>query len=243
MNGPSLHNPNRDRWAVALAIVYPSFLTWVYFVLLARHPAIVQQVTYSLGKAIQFGFPVLWVFALQRRRMNWTECRLTGAGQGIAFGVVVLIAMLALYHGYLKPRGILDSASSAVRDKVVGFDVDSPAKFVALGLFYSLGHSFLEEYYWRWFVFGELRRLVRLSVALFGSSAAFTAHHVIVVGYYFGPFTMATCLFSLAVAVGGVVWAWLYHRYGSLLGIWLSHLVVDAAIFIVGYDMVRSLLA
>ena len=30
------------------------------------------------------------------------------------------------------------------------------------------------------------------------------------------------------------MWAWLYHRSGSLLGPWLGHALVDAAIF-VGY--------
>ena len=49
----------------------------------------------------------------------------------------------------------------------------------------------------------------------------------------------ATWLFSVCVAVGGAMWAWLYERTGSLLGPWLSHLLVDAAIFAIGYDLVR----
>jgi len=40
--------------------------------------------------------------------------------------------------------------------------------------------------------------------------------------------------------VGGTVWAWAYHRSGSLVGPWLSHAAIDAAIFLVGYDMVSS---
>jgi membrane protease YdiL (CAAX protease family) len=45
---------------------------------------------------------------------------------------------------------------------------------------------------------------------------------------------------SLGVAVGGAVWARLYDRSGSLLGPWLSHLLVDAAIFFVGYELLAA---
>ena len=30
----------------------------------------------------------------------------------------------------------------------------------------------------------------------------------------------------------GAAWAWIYHRSGSLLGPWLSHLLIDAGIFV-----------
>jgi membrane protease YdiL (CAAX protease family) len=46
---------------------------------------------------------------------------------------------------------------------------------------------------------------------------------------------------SASVAVGGALWAWLYRRSGSLLGPWLSHMLVDAALMAAGWDMVRSL--
>jgi membrane protease YdiL (CAAX protease family) len=68
------------------------------------------------------------------------------------------------------------------------------------------------------------------------------AHHVLVLGKYFGFDSPATWLFSSCVAVGGAVWAWLYNRTGSLLGPWLSHLLVDAAIFAIGFDLVRGAL-
>jgi membrane protease YdiL (CAAX protease family) len=37
--------------------------------------------------------------------------------------------------------------------------------------------------------------------------------------------------------VGGMVWAWLYWRTGSIYAPWLSHLLIDAAIFTAGYDL------
>ena len=65
------------------------------------------------------------------------------------------------------------------------------------------------------------------------------AHHVLVLATFFGWTSPATYLFSLAIAVGAAVWAWLYARTDSIYGPWLSHLLVDAGIFLIGYDMVR----
>jgi hypothetical protein len=36
------------------------------------------------------------------------------------------------------------------------------------------------------------------------------------------------------------VWAWLYERTQSVWAPWLSHLVVDAAIYVIGYDLLRG---
>ena len=81
---------------------------------------------------------------------------------------------------------------------------------------------------------------MRLWPAILLSSVAFVGHHIIILAAYFGWTSPATVLFSACVGVGGAAWAWLYSRSGSLLGPWLSHLLVDAAIFIIGYDLVRS---
>jgi membrane protease YdiL (CAAX protease family) len=77
-------------------------------------------------------------------------------------------------------------------------------------------------------------------MAIVLSSLGFMAHHVFILGTYFGYGSLPTVAFSLAIALGGGVWAWIYHRSDSLYGPWLSHLFVDVAIFVVGYDMVGS---
>lgn len=227
-----------DRWAVLFALVLPTLVTLVYFVWAEGFSPSVQQGTYAVGKVVQFVFPLAWVVLAQRRRPRLARPTLAGLAQGIGFGLLVLAAMLALYHAYLKPSGLLDPAASEMRAKVLGMGIATVAQYVALGAFYSLLHSLLEEYYWRWFVFGQLRRFAPLAPAVLISSLGFMAHHVVVLAGYFGWTSPATWLFSLAVAVGGAVWAGLYERHQALWGVWASHLLVDAGIFIVGYDLV-----
>ena len=70
LHGWYLPHPN-PRAAVLFALAFPALLTWVYFVALAQSAAAVQQAAYALGKVVQFGFPLVWVLAVQRRRLHW----------------------------------------------------------------------------------------------------------------------------------------------------------------------------
>jgi len=240
MNSPPEPPPRKsDVCAVVFALVFPTVVTWVYFVWLKEADPSLQKTAYGIGKALQFAFPVVWVLAVQRERLRIQWPSLRGVPTGLGFGAVIFAATVVLYHAWMGPAGLFEAAGAEIYQKVRGFSVDSFWPYFALGAFYSIGHSFLEEYYWRWFVFGQLRRLMPLSGAILVSSVGFMAHHVLVLGTYFGYSSPATWLFSAAVAVGGAVWAWLYHRSGSLYSVWLSHLLVDAAIFTVGYDLVR----
>jgi membrane protease YdiL (CAAX protease family) len=162
------------------------------------------------------------------------------AERGGLFGTVVALAMIAIYRLVLADFALFGEAASAVRAKVQSFGAGTPASFVVLAVFYSAIHSLLEEYYWRWFVFGQLARGCQLPAAIAVSSISFAAHHVLVVGHYFTWLSIWTWLFTLAVIVGGAFWAWLYHAGRSLAAPWLSHALIDAAIFAVGYHMIAA---
>jgi membrane protease YdiL (CAAX protease family) len=231
-----------DAWALLFALTFPTLSVLIYFVLLPGADAskAVQQAAYVAGKVLQFGFPLFWVLAIQRRRLRFPKPVAKGLVEGLLFGLFVFAAILALYFGWLGPGGHLEEARKPISDRLSAYGLTSVPTYVLFALFVSLAHSFLEEYYWRWFTFGELRRLMPVWVAIAVSSLGFMGHHVFILGTYFGYGSLPTVVFSLAVALGGGVWAWIYHRSGSLYGPWLSHLFVDAAIFVVGYDMVGS---
>lgn len=228
-----------DQAVIAVALVLPTLVTWLYFEAAADHP-VLTQVAFGVGKTIQFVLPLVWVVLVQRQRLRLTSPRRDGLAIGLAFGLAVGAAMLVLYYFVLGPRGFFSGPAEEVRQKVAEFGVTTVGSFALMGLFYSLVHSLLEEYYWRWFVFGQLRRGLSLPPAIAISSIAFTAHHVIVLARYFGWDSPATWLFVAGIAIGGAVWAWLYDHSKSLYGPWLSHLIVDAAIFWIGYDLVRE---
>lgn len=221
--------------AVVFALVYPALFTWIYFLRMDGRSAAVQQVVYIVGKTIQFGFPAVWLLLAERRRVRWKPPTRSAIAWGLTSGLLIGGAALAIYFGWLRSSEPFVAMAAVVREKLFGMGLTSPAAIIAMSLFYSLIHSLLEEYYWRWFVFGRLREMIRAKGAIAISSLGFMAHHVILVFTYL-PWPWAL-LASVAVAIGGALWAWRYDRDGSLWAPWISHLLVDAAIFTIGFQM------
>ncbi|MEQ8210569.1 MAG: CPBP family intramembrane glutamic endopeptidase [Lacipirellulaceae bacterium] len=246
-SNPSASHRRADLIALAVAMVLPTAITWAYFFQAETFSAGVQQSVFSTVKTLQFVFPVGWVYLVQKRRRRAAlesnePQQSSGLLQGMAFGVAVAVAGGALYWFVLKDAAFFASAGDEIRAKVKGYGIDAPWKYAILGAFYTICHSFLEEYYWRWFVFRQLKAFVSTNAAILISALGFMAHHVLVLGKFFGFGHWSTWVFSLAVAAGGIAWAWLYEQSGSLKGPWLSHAVVDAGIFAIGYHLVADLI-
>lgn len=238
-DSPETNQPTRgEAWLLAFACLLPTAVTFVYFRLAEDWPAVTQQLIYGGGKLLQFVLPVVWLGWVRREKLGFVRLTTRGLALGVGFGLLIATVMWFGYSLVLSQVDFFQSAKQAVLDKVDGIGIASPVVFIGVGIFYALCHSLLEEYYWRWFVFRSLKRLVRLPWAIAISSLGFMAHHILVLDRYFHDTPLITALFSISVAVGGAVWAWLYHRTGSLFAPWMSHLIVDAAIFVVGYAMI-----
>jgi len=236
---------SRDIVALVFASVTPTFLAWLGFVYLANETDRGQSLlatVYAAGKILQFGFPYLYVWLFEPAQLRTMSFARRGVMLGVAFGLLVDAAMAILYVAVLRGSSTIADTPAKIFGKLEEFHLATPAGYLAIGLFLCVIHSLLEEYYWRWFVFGWLRRVMPLAAAIALSSLAFMAHHVVILYVYFPDrFWLLAFPFSLGVAVGGAIWAWLYQRTGSLLAPWVSHVVVDAAILLIGFDMLRGL--
>lgn len=229
---------------VTIGLLLPAAVTWGHFVGAEELPAGGRQAAYVVMQVIQFGFPVTWLLWVERERTGFGWPRWGGGLRlGLVSGVAVAVATWLLYDELLRGTPLFSTAVGRMRDRLLGFGLDNAWRYAVFGLFYCLVHSALEEYYWRWYVFGQLRRLVARWPAIWISAFGFMLHHVVLVGTLFGWRPGVTIVLSLSVPVAGAFWAWLYDRTGSLLGPWLSHLLVDVGIILVGYDIVRTLLA
>jgi membrane protease YdiL (CAAX protease family) len=157
---------------------------------------------------------------------------------GLAFGLLVAAGAIALYYVFLRDTSLFRESPGRIRAKLDEFGLNSPVGIALFAILVTVPHSLLEEYYWRWFVFGQLERLISLPSAIALSSLAFGLFHIFPLNAYLpGHFFDAVLPFTLCVAAGGAVWAWLYHRTASVYAPWLSHLLVDASLFVVGFDL------
>jgi len=231
---------------ILLAMFIPTVSAYLYFDLLANSAPIAQKGAYGIGKIAQFG---IFIVAL----VLWRQPPSASAGVpetpfvvsrwswlaiGAASGVVIGVAIVAGYLVILKPMGIMDSAKLVAIEKMRSFGADSPLLLIAIAVFYAVLHSGFEEYYWRGLVFGGLKLYCRTGTAMLISSLAFMSHHIIILAKFFGYSSIATYLMSLAVAIGGLIWAMLFQQSRSFVPGWISHAIVDAAIFVVGFLLV-----
>ncbi len=231
---------------IILGMAIPTLITWLYFDLLASASAIAQKAAYAGGKLSQVGILLvaIWIWRQMAKpspNSNPLANNLTLKAWvvfGILSGLVIGFTAICVFYWVLVPLGVMEPAKIAASEKLQSMGVNSPAILIGIALFYAFLHSGFEELYWRGFVFRGLAEHLAVTPAICLSSLAFMSHHVLVLAKFFGYGSIMTYLLALSVAIGGAIWGALYHRCGSLIPGWISHALVDAAIFIVGYQLV-----
>lgn len=192
-----------------------------------------RRIVYFGSKIVVNAIPLIWVFGVERRPFRFPRPTRSALVPGIATGVLVGGLLVALYYtvfaGRLNVEGLLAKAGA----------YGALDHFFLFALFLCVGNSGLEEYYWRWFVFGRLRRMTGVSPAVLLSALGFTLHHIVVLSAYF-PDVGLVILFNAGVFAGGCVWAMVYKRCDSIYGPWISHFLVDAGIMVIAYDLLFS---
>jgi len=228
------------RWVVLIpAMSLPLFASLFYFVILSGSP--IGQAVYTITKAFTVAFPViafLWILKERHRfapkiKENW-QVHMKSLPLGIAIGLAIMAVMGLLM---LTPIwGGVQEGGPAIRTKVENLGIFKC--YILFAIFVSFIHSFIEEYYWRWFVYGQLRELVKPWMAHTLAAISFAAHHIVVTTQFFSP--GLGVLFGVLVGVGGLFWSLLYQRQKTLAGAWVSHMIVDIGVLAVGYYLMMT---
>lgn len=165
------------------------------------------------------------------------------SGKDLALGIglgLVMFSLLALTYHQLQGFSFIPDVAVLIRNKLDAFHANTPLKYFFLAVFISVIHSFLEEYYWRWYVYNELRTKLNVVTASILASLAFTGHHVIVIKAYLPESIVGWGIyfFPAFVFVAGLFWSLIYEKWKNLWIPWISHLFADVAILWIGYQMV-----
>ncbi len=235
---------------LGVGMILPTLLVCFYFLATVGWSPGWQQTAVGLSKLLQFSLPVLWWFGFQRKRGKLFHYSLPlgkqaapsgslatwrGIGEGLLFGFVVFAVILVAFWSWFSDAELARSAGENIHRFLARSGITSFEQYVLVAAGYSLLHAGLEEIYWRWFIFGGLLGFLGGGSALVLAAVTFTAHHVVILGVYLGWGSWHQVICSFGVFLGGAYWCWLFLRSNSLVGPWLSHVVVDVAIFAVGY--------
>ena len=226
-----------EPFILIIAAFYPALLAFCYFIYLAGTEGVLQKAAYGVGKTVQFALPVIWVGFVCHESWRLRRFSARGLPEALVFAALVFAAMLGIYYGALRHNVLASDSSAAqiITDRLSRFHLNHPIPFFWAGAFYAIIHSGLEEYYWRWFLYGRLAKNMPWIWAMLLSSIGFTFHHILVLGIYFGFMHWLTWLASFGVGVGGAYWCWSYRRFDTIWPAWISHGIIDVAIFVIGY--------
>lgn len=222
-------------WAVLFpAMLVPLAASVFYFVLFSEYAF--ARVIYAGTKLFTVVWPLLAVLLVLKTgfpKLNLTDSRHWKAlPLGLLSGAAIVAAMFA---AMASPVGDVVTASAAdIRKKAEELGILD--HYWTFAIFLSVLHSLIEEYYWRWFVFGRLRLATGKCAAHLLAGAAFASHHVIVATQFF-PVGWGV-LFGALVGAGGIIWSLMLARQKTLAGIWLSHMLVDLGIMAIGHKLI-----
>lgn len=105
--------------------------------------------------------------------------------------------------------------------------------FVFVAIYISFANSLLEEFFFRGFIFMNLRRLASRKSAYLVSSLAFAMYHVAMMSGWFSIWLFFLLLAALIVA--GIIFDWLNEKQQNIYTSWFVHMFANFAINTVGF--------
>ena len=105
--------------------------------------------------------------------------------------------------------------------------------FLYVSLYISFINSFLEEFFFRGFVFTNLKQLTGRKLAYIFSAAAFSLYHVAMMIGWFSPALFL--LVMMGLVIGDMIFNWLNEKLDTIYCSWLTHMFANFAINTIGF--------
>ena len=150
----------------------------------------------------------------------------------IALGVGIYVVILGGYFlvspffDFSKIAGALTTNAGVTKEN-----------FLYVSLYISFANSFLEEFFFRGFVFTNLKRLSCRKLAYIFSATAFSLYHVAMMIGWFSPVLFV--LVMVGLAAGGVIFNWLNEKLDTIYCSWLTHMFANFAINTIGFMLLK----
>lgn len=219
-------------WIALLpALTLPFIASLFYFVFFSEYYFAI--IIYIATKVFTVIWPLIAIFLIFRdpfpKIQLLSKENKKAILSGIFSGLLIVALMFVLMQTTEGDTVIAGSANIQMKARNLGI----LEHYWLFAIFLSLIHSLIEEYYWRWFVYGNLNRVIGGFSSHIIAGISFAAHHVVIGSQFFSLFW--GILLGILVGAGGILWSKMYEKQKTLLGAWLSHLIVDLGIMSIGY--------
>ncbi len=214
-----------------VALTLPALGAWLYYSVLSETRwagAMYLCIKISMVGLGILGWKLSKTSLFASWRVSWRQA-LVGLATGFIMSAFLAIAYAVFDQDLVLFADMLRAKTASL------FPL---AWYAVVGVIFSTVHAFFEEWYWRAFINSELHSRMRPMHAMIVGSLAFSAHHAIVLGQIFTAHLVL--LMSIGIFSAGLFWSYLVKKTSSLTPAWISHVVVDGMIFILGAMLMFS---
>lgn len=152
----------------------------------------------------------------------------------VAFALGILLFALIL-GGYFLLSPVFDFSN--VASSLTSSVGVTGKNFLFVAVYVSFINSLLEEFFFRGFVFTNLKRTSNRVVAYVFSSLLFSLYHTaMMIGWFSLPLFL---LVLIGLAVGGAIFNALNEKYNTVFVSWIVHMFTNFAINIIGFILLK----
>ncbi len=203
------------------------------FYILQRYIAVPYFVTAGT-KVIFFGIlPMAYFKWIEHRPLKEMLYLKSRKKQLIEAGLLGLGIMFIILMTYLVLQMYIDL--DLIAEELMKASSINPATFPFIALYIIFGNSFLEEYFFRGFIFLNLCQKGNKKLAYIFSALLFAIYHVTIFKSWFSPVIIILALIGLFI--GGLIFNAINIRQKSIINSWIIHIFADVAIILIGIKM------
>ena len=162
------------------------------------------------------------------RYLSFLRPKKKGFLPAILLGVCIYVLIVGAYFSASPFFDFSKIAGSLQGDMGV-----TGENFLFVSLYISFVNSFLEEFFFRGFVFTNLKGSVGRKIAYLFSASVFGVYHVAMMVGWFSPVLFLLVL--LGLFAGGVIFNFLNEKTDTVYCSWLTHMFANFAINTVGF--------
>ena len=143
------------------------------------------------------------------------------------------VSFTGVFGAYFLLVGYIDF-DVILKELRVRSQIDA-SSYVLIGMYIIFGNSFIEELFFRGFVFLSLFKKGYRKLAYVYSSALFGIYHIAMLNTWISPLLLGFTVAGLTIV--GLVFDWLDSRSGNIVNSWIVHMLADCALIIIGMSM------
>ncbi len=183
---------------------------------------------FIISKVWLFLFPLVWLKLVDKKKISLSPPRKGGFLVGLITGLAITGFILILYK--TVGNSLIDK--EFLVEKMTEIGLNSLPVYIGASLYWIFVNSVLEEYVWRWFCVEKAEAVFSPKLAVVCSAAFFTFHHIFAMHLYFS--NLVVIAGATGIFIGAALWSFMYIKYRSIWPGYLSHAIVDLAVFGIG---------